>query len=79
MRCIVLNILIEKLSLQRIIKLSKPTAKWRPAIEKETGTSMKPAYPAIDTISNGKTQPPGFQNPSFDGSLPNMTTDSTQL
>ena len=69
---------------QRIIKLSKPTKEWRPSIEKETGMAMKPVeppppYPGIDAVSDGKTDPIGFQNPGFDGSLPNMADDSTHL
>ena len=70
------------LSLQRILQLSKPTEKWRPAIEKETGMGMKqvppPPYPGVDTICNGKTEPPGFQNPAFT-EYPNVADDSTQL
>ena len=38
-----------------------------------------PPYPGIDTVCDGKTDPTGFQNPGFDGSLPNVADDSTHL
>ena len=70
------------LSLQRVVKLSKPTDKWIPAIEKEGKSSLTPKDPpppysvGLNKVGVDDTS---YSNPAFTGSTANVADSNTYL